>query len=663
MINSTNLNQIDGGTQIKQGDTSSQFSYQLLDERGQLIDLQGEATVKLICGGKAWQKQVSIKESAVRFTLDILPISTYELEISADGYIFPSDHSVKIHVTKSEHTYYKSDIVELKKLDIAEEVKKYVDALGLKGVSDDRIVELIKASVGKPLDVETIKQTVLDMHLTDDVSNKFNKLVEEVHAKLDREQVNELIEQAIQALPKSETFDPSEIQDELNSIKLSKIDAQTAQELIREALEGIPKEDITPQLKELTSQITAISDKVTNLETSFRNDIEELKARPAGQDVDLSEYAKKSEIPQEANLSPIEERLATLEAKPDKDTIYDDSALTSRIDGISERVQKLEDKPADEVDLSAYALKSELPNTEDLVSRQSLDSDLSLKADKAELDQYAKKSELPQGVDLGPLEGRVATLEGRVDKDTVFDDTELRSEINGVSERVTNLENKPAQEVDLSNYATKEELPSLDGYALKTDIPTVSNLATKEELAGKADKSQLPDFSLYALKSEIPSDSRGGGTATSQPVQDTGWRKMTSANLTDGYIAIRRIGSNCYLTVGGGMWGTFSTKKDGSFANVGAASTVDKLQLTGNNQLPSGFKTPFSTSSAVFRDNGEFFGMCMLASISDNSVLGIRSPKHFTKDYDTRYLRMPIISYVTTDDFPSEDSIKQYPKI
>lgn len=52
--------------------------------------------------------------------------------------------------------------------------------------------------------------------------------------------------------------------------------------------------------------------------------------------------------------------------------------------------------------------------------------------------------------------------------------------------------------VDLSKYALKTEIPSLEGYAKTTDIPDTSGFALKTE---------IPDVSGYALKTEIPDTS------------------------------------------------------------------------------------------------------------------------------------------------------------
>ena len=67
--------------------------------------------------------------------------------------------------------------------------------------------------------------------------------------------------------------------------------------------------------------------------------------------------------------------------------------------------------------------------------------------------------------------------------------------------------------VDLSGYALKSELPSLDGYAKLTDIPSVTGLVKEAELADYAKLSDVPKSMswsqitgkpILALKSDIP---------------------------------------------------------------------------------------------------------------------------------------------------------------
>ena len=126
-LNTTNLSQVDGGNIIKQGDVASTFGFVLFDENYRVIpSLEGEvAVVSLTMGKYQWKKRVAVTNSSVNFNLDIiLPIGKYRLEISAGGYIFPSDKETHIKIVASDKELVTEEVHALKELDIAEEVKK-----------------------------------------------------------------------------------------------------------------------------------------------------------------------------------------------------------------------------------------------------------------------------------------------------------------------------------------------------------------------------------------------------------------------------------------------------------------------------------------------------------------------------------------------------------
>lgn len=246
---------------------------------------------------------------------------------------------------------------------------------------------------------------------------------------------------------------------------------------------------------------------------------------------DLSEYAKKSEIPQPYNDTVLVQKIGQLEARVDNDTIYNDTEVKNRL-------TELENKPP--VDLSNYALKSELPqpyNDKPLNERVT-----ALESKAIEGGAY----------DDSDLRNRVVALESEEDKDTKYDDTDLRN-------RVTTLENKPTldtsefvtnQVLESKNYITEETLDN-KGYAKTSEIPTpyndsevkqrltnlesidtskfvtdekleskgylkshqdITGLATKEEIANLVTNDQLEAkhyitgtaLENYALKSDIP---------------------------------------------------------------------------------------------------------------------------------------------------------------
>ena len=111
---------------------------------------------------------------------------------------------------------------------------------------------------------------------------------------------------------------------------------------------------------------------------------------------------------------------------------------------------------------------------------------------------YAKKSEAVDNTNFELVKNRVLALELKTDKDTVYDDSEVK-------ERLTTLENKPP--VDLSNYATKEELRNVSGSQ-----PLADNLVTKEELEAKH---YISDISNLATKDELQE------VRNNQPTVDT----------------------------------------------------------------------------------------------------------------------------------------------
>lgn len=127
VYNTTNLAQFDGGYLIKQGDISSTFGYELLDEDFQAIpSLNGqEALVTLTLGKSQWSKRVTVENQSVVFSItDILPIGKYRLEINVGGYVFPSDKTTHIKIVASDKELVTNEIHTLKEFDIAEEVKK-----------------------------------------------------------------------------------------------------------------------------------------------------------------------------------------------------------------------------------------------------------------------------------------------------------------------------------------------------------------------------------------------------------------------------------------------------------------------------------------------------------------------------------------------------------
>ena len=134
---------------------------------------------------------------------------------------------------------------------------------------------------------------------------------------------------------------------------------------------------------------------------------------------------------------------------------------------------------------------------------------------------------------------------------------ELASSLNGKADK-TEVYTK--SEIDNKGFLTEHQ--SLDGYALKTEIPDISNLATKDEVAFKIDvytKTEVDekissggsfDSSLYYDKTSVDTllDNKANisdiPTNTSQLVNDSGF----ITNIPDEYITNSELEAKGYLT-------------------------------------------------------------------------------------------------------------------
>lgn len=148
-LNTTNLEQFDGGFRVKQGDVSSPLGFKLLDENNNpILSLDGqEAKITLTKGEDQWKHTSTVTDGAVVFNLDsILPEGTYILEICAAGYVFPSDDQTQIRITKSDKNLVSEEFHTLKELDIAEEVKKQLakKTVGNEGTVSQEFPDLVK---------------------------------------------------------------------------------------------------------------------------------------------------------------------------------------------------------------------------------------------------------------------------------------------------------------------------------------------------------------------------------------------------------------------------------------------------------------------------------------------------------------------------------------
>ena len=229
---------------------------------------------------------------------------------------------------------------------------------------------------------------------------------------------------------------------------------------------------------------------------------------------DLSEYAKKTEL---YNDTALKERVVALENKAPVDL----SNLVTR-DELDGKHYLTEHQP-----LTDYAKKTEIPqpyNDTEIKSRLEAIESKNYLTEHQSLENYALKSEIPQAYNDADLKERVTSLEAKALANGAYDDSNLRTRIHAletkedkdtvyddadVKRRLSALESKPEVQVDM--LVTKQELES-KGYL--TNHQDISNLATNSKveavesrvgvLENKGFLTAHQDLSEYAKKTELP---------------------------------------------------------------------------------------------------------------------------------------------------------------
>lgn len=220
---------------------------------------------------------------------------------------------------------------------------------------------------------------------------------------------------------------------------------------------------------------------------------------------ELSDYAKKTDIPAEPDLSGYALK------KNVPDISLDTEKRTLIVNGTAISVP-------DSVDLSGYAKKSELPN-------------IILDINKRSLSINGKSIDIPSTVDLSGFYTK-SEVDGKISTAVAGNKVDLTGYLTKTEASKTYA--TKAELPDMSNVATKDELPSTEGlakeselqdYAKKTDIPAAPDLTPylKSVDADKkyAAKSDIPSLDDYAKKTDLPKEPDLSGYETKQEASDT----------------------------------------------------------------------------------------------------------------------------------------------
>lgn len=150
--NCTNLKQFEGGRVVKQGDSASLFGFALYDENWVPIDLDGQqAKIHFVSKKGKATFSATVQGSKVSFKITkVLPVESYLVEVECDGYVFPSDQSVRVDVVQSAEKYQPAEVVELGKVSLRDEIANYLAGHTVQAYNDGPLVARIEALESKP---------------------------------------------------------------------------------------------------------------------------------------------------------------------------------------------------------------------------------------------------------------------------------------------------------------------------------------------------------------------------------------------------------------------------------------------------------------------------------------------------------------------------------
>ena len=441
-------------------------------------------------------------------------------------------------------------------------------------------------------------------------------------------------------------------------------------------------------------KVESVENRVQTLENKSVVTHEELESAGYAKTTDLTNFAanskveavesrvlalenKPSVVPQGYDDSALSGRVSALEAKQDKDTIYNDEEIKRRLTTLEGKTDNFitgvsVNKEGSNVTLTYNYVDGQTKNVSftdsDTVNVAYDDSGLKQRITNLEnrpqvdLTDYAKKSEIPQAYNDSELSRRVSVLETKEDKDTIYNDEEIKR-------RLTTLEAKPA--VDVSEYAKKTEVPTIDSVnnLLRTQGEQATKISALEnksayEIHGTGmpnGKVTAPIGTTYVDMSVTNGalkwikKSGDGNTGWEILIGDTGWRTLNSVSKSgNSFVKVRRVNNQITYQFGGLEWGWFGIVRRGGAGYFSQPTDTERnCYILTHNKIPEGFRTPNSLIGAIYNDRGTPYGTWYLGNPSDNNHLRFQFLNPVPTDQDIGDIRVSSISYYTDDEWPT----------
>lgn len=437
----------------------------------------------------------------------------------------------------------------------------------------------------------------------------------------------------------------------------------------------IDKHSELPIIEKDTKRIVALTDIVTKseLEEALRN------VHVDGGTYDDSNLR--------TEISHISADIEALKAKPDKDTVYDDSVLR-------ERITTLESKPT--IDTSQYATKQELQN---IALSQGPKGETGERGPQGEAGPQGLRGETgpqgPQGIQ-GPIGPKGDTGErgpqGEVGPRGADGAQGIQGERGQDGQRgeqgpigLTGPVG-PQGPIGLTGPAGPTGPRGVDGVGIPQKLTLTGNTLVLSDGGGSvvlpsqpasASSGQVNEYEIHgqgmpngkvtapvgttyvdtavtngALKwiKRSRTDSQGWEVLTG----DTGWRTLPIVSkLGSSYLKVRRKNDTVMYQFGGLSWGWFGVVRRGGAGYSPQGSDKERnCYILGLSGVPLGFRSESSLIGGIYNDKGTPYGTWYLGGYGDSNMLRFQFTDPVPTDRDIGDIRVSSISYLTSEPWP-----------
>lgn len=145
-----------------------------------------------------------------------------------------------------------------------------------------------------------------------------------------------------------------------------------------------------------------------------------------------------------------------------------------------------------------------------------------------------------------------------------------------------------------------------------------------------------------------------GNTGWEVLIGDTGWKNLTiSSKLGGSFVKVRRVNNVVSYQFGGLSWGWFGIVRRGGAGYVVQGSDRERnCYIIQNNGIPAGYRTEASLIGNIYNDKGAPYGTWYLGGIGDYNQLRFQFTDPVPTDRDIGDIRVSSISYLTSDPWP-----------